>query len=110
MSRTAACVSADRVAKTPVTRPGRPVTGYISDEAVLAMPERQGRTEEEKRKAEAEAAAEDLWARRAVAKHAMLLAHGCTGKGCRRRRHRADRAVRDELLDMLQLRPLDGAA
>ena len=96
MSRAGARASSERVARTPVGKPGRPVTGYLGDEAHLT-PIRLD---------------EDMPqdAARGIARWSMLDAHGCTGRGCRRRAHGADRAVRDELLDMLQLRPLDGAA
>ena len=85
-------VSTDRITRADI-RPGagRPVTGYLGDEAHLA-PIRLG---------------DDMPqdAARAIARHTMLGAHGCTGKGCRKRAHKPDRAVRDELLEMLQLKP-----
>ena len=107
MSRSASSrISSDRVARTPVKEPGGTGhTGWITDEALLQMPQGQGRTEEEIALAEAAAALEALRAARTVTRYTMRLSHGCTGKGCRKRAHKPDMAVRDELLDMLQLKP-----
>ena len=69
------------------------------------MPKRPTRTEEEKRARAAEDAAEDLDMARCVARYVMLRSHGCTGLGRRKRRHGADAEFRDEVLEMLRLKP-----
>ena len=105
-SSAGARVSSDRIARADTgPRPGRPVTGWLDDESLTAQPRRIGRTEEEKLRAAAEDALEELRAARGVAKYTMLLAHGCAGPGCRKRRHGADAAFRDEVLSMLRLKP-----
>ena len=45
--------------------------------------------------------AETQDARRAIARHAMKDAHGCTGAGCSSPRHQDDRELREKLIDMV---------
>ena len=103
-------ISSDRIARADA-RPtsGRPVTGYLSDEAILTLPKPKTRTEEEKRKAATEAALEALGAAQEVA---MLTGrrHSCThlkpsDPPCREQAHSADVAAGKAVAEALGLRP-----
>ena len=110
MSRLGSRISSDRVAKTPTsTSGGKAVTGWLTDEARLAMPKPKTRTEEEKRKAATEAALEALGAAQEVA---MLTGrrHSCThlkpsDPPCREQAHSADVAAGKAVAEALGLRP-----
>ena len=83
-------------------KPG-PSNSLTDSDHLLVIPKPPTRTKEEREEAARIEAEERAWASRGVARDTMLAGHGCTGTGCRKHRHDADRYAMGTLLAMLGL-------
>jgi hypothetical protein len=97
----AADIGDDQIRRAAASGP-LPVVGKFgsADDATLYMPKVPQRVEAEERRDAA----------RCTARYLMLRSHGCTGRSCRKRGHAGDREAMRDLLGMLGLDEVPGAA
>ena len=88
--------------RSHLAKPG-PSNSLTDSDHLLVLVKPKTRTKAEREKAGREEAEMNAWASRGVARDTMLGGHGCTGTGCRKHRHDADRYAMGVLLAMLGL-------